>query len=98
MLNQMGQAPFRSIVARASWRPWKSTWANSPKRPRSPSGNDMVIGQNAVPGEHRMRNCTVFGHGAVPATLATMHDFVVPTGGGYFFTPSISALKKVIAG
>jgi deferrochelatase/peroxidase EfeB len=73
-------------------------WVNSQKRPRSPSGIDVVIGQNGVPGDQRMRSCTVFGQGAVPATLATMHDFVVPTGGGYFFTPSISALKKVIAG
>ncbi len=73
-------------------------WANSPKRPRSPSGIDMVIGQNGMPGEGRERSCTVFGRGAVPATLVTMHDFVVPTGGGYFFSPSISALKEVIAG
>ena len=57
----------------------------------------MVIGQNGMPGDHRMRSCTVFGRRAVPATLVTMHDFVVPTGGGYFFSPSVSALKKVLA-
>jgi Dyp-type peroxidase family len=74
-----------------------SAWAGSPKSPRSPSGFDMVIGQNGRPGGGRMRNCTVFGQGAVPATLVTMNDFVVPTGGGYFFSPSISALKEVLA-
>ncbi len=72
-------------------------WAGSTKRPRSPSGFDMVIGQNGVPGGGRERSCTIFGQGAVPATLATMTDFVVPTGGGYFFSPSISALKEVLA-
>ena len=72
-------------------------WAGSAKRPRSPSGFDMVIGQNGMPGDRRMRSCTIFGPGKVPATLATMSDFVVPTGGGYFFSPSISALKEVLA-
>ena len=72
-------------------------WAGSSKRPRSPSGFDMVIGQNGVPGGRRMRSCTIFGQGAVSATLETMSDFVVPTGGGYFFSPSISALKEVLA-
>jgi Dyp-type peroxidase family len=73
-------------------------WAGSSKRPRSPSGFDMVIGQNGTPGAGRERSCTVFGRKAVPATLVTMNDFVVPTGGGYFFSPSISALKEVLAG
>jgi Dyp-type peroxidase family len=72
-------------------------WAGSSKRPRSPSGFDMVIGQNGMPGDRRERSCTVFGSGAVSATLVTMNDFVVPTGGGYFFSPSISALKEVLA-
>jgi Dyp-type peroxidase family len=72
-------------------------WANSSKRPRSPSGLDMVIGQNGIPGDRRMRSCTVFGRGAASATLATMRDFVVPTGGGYFFSPSVSALTEVLA-
>ena len=73
-------------------------WMGSAKRPRSPGGFDMVIGQNGVPGDRRERSCTVFGRGAATATLTTMNDFVVPTGGGYFFSPSISALKEVLAG
>jgi Dyp-type peroxidase family len=73
-------------------------WAGSSNRPRSPGGFDLVIGQNGKPGDRRERSCTVFGRGAVPATLTTMHDFVVPTGGGYFFSPSISALRQVLAG
>jgi Dyp-type peroxidase family len=72
-------------------------WMGSSMRPRSPGGFDMMIGQNGMPGDRRERRCTVFGAGAKPATLATMNDFVVPTGGGYFFSPSISALKEVLA-
>ncbi len=72
-------------------------WMGSSMRPRSPGGFDMMIGQNGMPGDRRMRSCTVFGRGAAPATLATMSDFVIPTGGGYFFSPSVSALKEVLA-
>jgi hypothetical protein len=57
----------------------------------------MMIGQNGMPGDRRERSCTLFGSGANSATLVTMSDFVVPTGGGYFFSPSISALKEVLA-
>ena len=39
----------------------------------------------------------MFGQDAAAATLTTVNDFVIPTGGGYFFSPSISALKEVIA-
>jgi Dyp-type peroxidase family len=74
-----------------------NSWAGSPKNPRSPSGFDMVMGQNGMPGDRRERSCTIFGQGAVPAKLDTMSDFVIPTGGGYFFSPSISALKEVLA-
>ncbi|MCV6972015.1 Dyp-type peroxidase [Mycobacterium bohemicum] len=74
-----------------------SAWANSTKRPRSPGGFDMVIGQNGRPGARRARSAIIFGRHASPATVVTMTDFVVATGGGYFFTPSISALQQVIA-
>jgi hypothetical protein len=29
--------------------------------------------------------------------VSTTADFVIPTGGGYFFSPSINALKEVLA-
>jgi Dyp-type peroxidase family len=86
-------------------------WMNSPTNPRSPSGNDMLLGQNNVPTANplvaRQRSATVFGREAAAATVATggdprvdvpaVDDFVIPTGGGYFFSPSISALREVIA-
>jgi deferrochelatase/peroxidase EfeB len=75
-------------------------WMGSPTNPRSPGGHDMLVGQNGQPGENRQRRCVVLG--AVTTEVATAsivadQDFVIPTGGGYFFSPSISALRDVLS-
>ena len=75
-----------------------SRWMGNPVNPRSPSGHDMVVGQNGQPGEGRERHCVVFGKGLEQATIATSQDYVIPTGGGYFFSPSVSALRNTLGG
>lgn len=72
-------------------------WMGDPSRPKTPAGHDVFIGQNAQPGEERVRRCVVFGAGLQEAKVETSAQWVIPTGGGYFFLPSISALKGVIA-
>jgi Dyp-type peroxidase family len=72
-------------------------WMSSPVNPRGPSGHDMVVGQNGQPGQGRERSCVLFGSGHEQATVSTAKDFVLPTGGGYFFSPSISAVRDVLA-
>jgi Dyp-type peroxidase family len=76
-------------------------WMGSPTNPRSPGGHDMFVGQNGQPGENRQRRCTILG-GVVGTSMATAslvadQDFVIPTGGGYFFSPSISALRNILS-
>ena len=76
-------------------------WINDPARPKMPGGHDMLIGQNGQPGEERVRRCTLFGKdctGTPRLSWRSDKEWVIPTGGGYFFVPSMSALRDVIGG
>jgi hypothetical protein len=75
-----------------------SSWMNDPTNPRSPSGQDMVVGENGQPGRDRVRTCTMLGTGGNSAQVSTQNEFVIPTSGGYFFSPSIRAMQEVLAG
>jgi Dyp-type peroxidase family len=72
-------------------------WMGDPSRPKMPGGHDVFIGQNDAPGEGRMRRCVIFGSGVQQAAVATDAQWVIPTGGGYFFLPSLTALSSVIS-
>lgn len=82
------EAQFEFLVSR-----WMG---GDPARPKMPGGHDMIVGQNGQVGEGRVRRCTLFGEDYQQAELVTDKEWVIPTGGGYFFVPSISALRDVI--
>jgi Dyp-type peroxidase family len=73
-------------------------WMGDPSRPKMPGGHDLLVGQNDEPGQKRERRCVIFGSGVEQASVATDAQWIVPTGGGYFFVPSIAALRDVIGG
>jgi deferrochelatase/peroxidase EfeB len=74
----------------------QARWINDDSRPKMPGGNDLIVGQNAATADG-VRRCTIFGSGLQQAQVEASRQWVIPTGGGYFFVPSISALQAVIA-
>ena len=69
-------------------------WSNSGSQPNR-GGFDPIIGQNGRQGS-RMR----FIDFPTPAGIVRIKmkdEWVTPTGGGYFFAPSISAIRDVLA-
>jgi Dyp-type peroxidase family len=75
----------------------QARWINDDARPKSPGGNDMIVGQNAAAADG-VRRCILFGKGLQQAQVESAGQFVTASGGGYFFVPSISTLANVIAG
>ena len=70
-------------------------WVNDPGFPDAGSGHDPILGQSQ---DKSTRDRTVVLQAENPANNATVKlpkDWVIPTGGGYFFTPSIQGLKHL---
>ncbi len=87
-------------------------WVNNPgfifgkKRPSPPNdavvvGIDPIIGQSTLNGVPQPRTADEpipnYPTGNVRSTLQEPVDFVVPTGGAYFFVPSIAALENELS-
>lgn len=70
-----------------------SLWVNNPSAPEvTDEGHDLLISQNA----DQERLATLRDPaGAVTATLRAQDRWVIPTGGGFFFAPSVSFLRSL---
>jgi hypothetical protein len=69
-------------------------WSNSASQPNR-GGFDPIIGQNGRQGS-RVRFID-FPTAAGVVRIKMKDEWVTPTGGGYFFAPSISAIRDVLA-
>ena len=70
-------------------------WINTVAVPDH-GGFDIVIGQNGS-GAGRERSVDLPAQGNPSQTLTFQPEWVIPTGGGYFFAPSIDALTTVLS-
>jgi len=68
-------------------------WSNSALQPNV-GGHDPVIGQHEAYGSRE--RFIDFPHGRKPARIAINAEWVIPTGGGYFFSPPIEAIAEVL--
>lgn len=70
-------------------------WVNNANFKGPNAGQDPILGQSSGPGRERRVQITLNGQ---VATIDIPNDFVVATGGGYFFAPSIDALNLIAKG
>ena len=70
-------------------------WANSEVQPNF-GGHDPIIGQNGET-SGRTRTIDFPKEDGTIEKISIANDFVTPTGGGYFFAPTIEAVREVLA-
>ena len=75
----------------------RNRWMSNRFAPRNPGGDDIAIGLNGNYGQDRVREGIIFDNNANAQSVSTNDQWVTPTGGGYFFSPSISALQNVLS-
>jgi len=68
-----------------------TNWMNREDRPAG-DGFDLVVGQN--PGAVRTRSASIPIDGKISPIIA-LSDFIMPTGGAYLFSPSISFFSNL---
>ena len=79
-----------------------TNWMNQEIAPEGNGGFDLIVGQNNgnAAGSPRVRRCPFrFKVGGAPTSeeIRVEGDWVVPSGGGYFFSPSLSALREELS-
>ncbi|MGA9845094.1 MAG: Dyp-type peroxidase, partial [Nitrososphaeraceae archaeon] len=86
------------------WMNMKHRPTNAPSTEGHFSGYDLLVGQNSK-NDNRIRDAYLqanIDNQTAEAQVTTMGlsilDWVIPTGGGYFFSPSISTLRSILGG
>jgi hypothetical protein len=75
-----------------------SKWMNNPSAPEGNNGTDLLVGQLNGPGGARQRTAVFVNTEGQTTPVVALSNWIVPTGGGYFFSPSLAALRLLTEG